>query len=581
MEDELNDLQAFNDPKYFYFDGQNTNAPWETNVPFGSFNKIILGGSDVMIHRMSIWKTALTLTESELLFDGDILASDALHATATWDPQNIEWINPTELPLDSLVSVLHPDNAGRMVDHIAEGHIVKSSGTDDPYTDPDPDIRIFQGAFLTMGGLTIDGDNLSFENDYGHTGAVTPNLPTVNRKSVRRSPDGTCDLGCNRNSRACNFNPFANQFGDCELECGTSGETIAVTAFPTMMDEFRMWESAPFDAYNQPGRTLDYAPWQAANHWKSRYPETYTTGLLMMHPADESLGSILYDRSKYGDDAESWMGHNARLYHQQVQYNDLGQVLSSISSDVTRDYYSDDLPGSLGNWTFSGTNAGEYVIGNVRYTGSGFFYDITPTKSTSGFTHTFAPAQRTTFIGDALLVSENQDFVDKSGFEVEVDVRYFNIIAGQNAGGTIDYNYTDSGDASQFTASDCPVRGVSFKVGEGETQEILMGGDNNPIKTDSLGRATLILPRGYHRITPFLDPNEEAVEGDEHEFASGTTGQVIYVEGPMGRDIDGNVATEAQKFIDITTRRAVGRVLGGTNEVVLPWDSSLSVPSRY
>ena len=84
-----------------------------------------------------------------------------------------------------------------------------------------------------------------------------------------------------------------------------------------------------------------------------------------------------------------------------------------------------NLPVNLTNRGYSNQIAlGAYAVNNIKYTGSGYFYDIIPTKSGGGYEHIYFPAQRTTLVGDALLYTENQDFEDKSAFEVELDVFY-------------------------------------------------------------------------------------------------------------------------------------------------------------
>ena len=50
----------------------------------------------------------------------------------------------------------------------------------------------------------------------------------------------------------------------------------------------------------------------------------------MMLDCDEGLGSVLYDRAKFADDAESWRGHNASLYHQTFQVIGTDTIFNSI-----------------------------------------------------------------------------------------------------------------------------------------------------------------------------------------------------------------------------------------------------------
>ena len=92
---------------------------------------------------------------------------------------------------------------------------------------------------------------------------------------------------------------------------------------------------------------------------------------------------------------------------------------------------------------------------------------------------------------------------------------------------------------------------------------------DNPVETDRDGRATLYLPKGEVSIEPVLNHlDEEGVE-DDHTFTN--TGS------PLSLDVTGPrlyAAGNAVPFIDVTTRRIVGRVIGGNHQASKEWDAS-------
>ena len=569
----LADNEPWNNPRHFEFDNLDDDGnPLDLSAQFviapvdpsANYNaeKIILGGSNVLIHRLSIWEGILTPGESASLFEGADLRGSTFNATVMPNETGV-WVQPDggDLPFSRLRSVLVPDNAGRFVDQMLDKQL-QPQGTN---FDANPiSEAYFVGSEVATGAgaLTVDGT----------TGA--DELPSINRKSIRRAPYGQCNPGCNRLFDACNFNPFANQFIDCELSCTGEGLRMAKMAAEAIVyDEIRAWGNAPFYAYAEgsrvvPGAPLygqDYRSWEAAKFWMQRYPSNFTEGMLLMYDADEGLGNALYDRAKYTVDNESWMGHNAALYHQTFALSSSADTSWYQIPDPTRNYFANgplrDLPQSLGSWAYTNINSGGgYVIGNVKFVGSGDFFDIKPSKSTSGFEHIFEPAQRTTIIGDVLLLSEDQDFIDKSSFEVEVRVTYQDLPAGQ----------TDYANVTSPGSSYCPVANVSFKV----DGSVAMDDESQAIKTDQYGFAKLSIPRGEHLIEPILKDNDEDNDEDNHVFAStSTSGRQVFITGPVLRDSDGNLPSDVQ-FVDITKRRAIGRIVTGDAMGAAAWDAS-------
>ena len=567
----LSDNEPWNNPRHFEFDNLNDDgspldiaaqfviAPIDAFADF-SAEKLILGGSDVLIHRLSIWEGILSDAESAALFAGQTLRNSTFNATNMPNETGV-WIAPDEgaLPFSRLRSVLVPDNAGRFVDQMLDKQL-QPEGTNfeaNPITE-----AYFVGSEVMSGSgaLTVDGT----------TGADA--LPSINRKSIRRAPYGQCNPGCSRLFDACNFNPYANQFVDCELSCtGTGLTTQQMASERISYDEIRAWGNALFYSYAEgsritPGSPLygqDYRSWEAAKFWMQKYPSNYTDGLLLMYDADEGLGNAIYDRAKYSTDVESWLGHNAVLFHQEFGFSGTDTSWYQVP-DPTRNYFANgplrDLPQSLGNWDYSnGNDGGAYAINNIKYVGSGDFFDIKPSKSTSGFEHIFEPAQRTTIIGDVLLFSEDQDFTDKSAFDVHVDVVYLNIESDQ-------LDYSGTGDP---TPSNCPVKGVQFEV----DGSIINGVDNEPIETDAFGKAMLTMSRGYHNIKPILTHIDEGSTEDDHAFNVPPSGKQVFISGPVLRETDGSAKTEFT-FVDKTTRTAIGRVLAGNSMASKPWNES-------
>ena len=242
----LADNEPWNNPRHFEFDNLDENGdPLDPAVQFvvapidhtADYNaeSIVVGGSDVLVHRVSIWNGILTEQEGAALFQGDALRSQTFNATNMPNELGL-WTQPDEgaLPMSRLVSVLVPDNAGRFVDQMLNKQLYEDGTNFDPHP---MDEAAFVGTLASAGAgaLTLDGE----------TGAEE--LPSINRKSIRRAPYGQCNPGCSRVFDACNFNPFANQFTDCELSCTGAGLVSQKLASERVTyDEIRAWGNADF-----------------------------------------------------------------------------------------------------------------------------------------------------------------------------------------------------------------------------------------------------------------------------------------------------------------------------------------------
>ena len=562
-----NDLEAWNNTREWNWGQEGASGINTLAAP----SRIVLGGADVSIHRVSIW-SGLTNAEykahAATLFDdvtsGDFAQASFINDNGVWTP------TPTlnGLKLNNLECVLVPDNSGRMVDQML-GKQLWPGGTPDPN---DPSIVAQAPTLLGTGSLETSGGQL--------VGSINGN-----RKAVRCAPLGLCNPGCSRVFNACNFNPFANQFQDCQLSCaGVSTDNSVLNSHATLVDEIRGFGPAPFMSFNDPNRVdpnvpdangvyygasgytglyaVDYQSWEVAALLMQRYPNNLTPGMFLMYDGDEGLGNVVYDRSKFGADLDSWNHVNGHLYAQ--GYNSTTGEYSQASADSSLMYFGGlprPLPLTLGNWEYSNPINGSYIIPNVKYTGTSSMFDIKPSKSSSGFSHNFMPAQQVALIGDILLAAENKDFTDVSAFEVTLRATYQDFEPAL-------LNGSNHGDYSLGTGnpSDCPVEGVSFLI----DGVVYQDSASNDVTTDSLGYATVYLARGPHTFVPQLkdldEDNPNNLE-DDHVFGSGSGGILRTITGPIAQD-------QAISFVDITTRRVVGRIIGGNEEAAKEWGAS-------
>ena len=512
------DFEPWNSTRHFDFS--------ETTVNFsppGSFSldQIQLGGSDVAIHEISIWDGPLTEDQSLILFNGQ------------FGPEGIN-SGSVELPFDKLKSVLIPDNSGYFIDHMA-------------------------GRQLENGLVLFDSDTPSTQANQLMNGVP---LGTSAGHSIRRAPWGSCKRGCARVHNACNFNPFANIHQDCQLGCaGITTTANRITSYAANYDEIRGWTKADYWVLdediriNQPDNNLyhvDYKSWEMALHWSQRYPAFLTEGMFLMYDADEGLGNVLYDRSQFG--ADGWNHNDARVKTQEEIDNTTGgDDFIQIDAPPAGMYYSESTPKNkpttLSNWAISSEINGQYIVDNIKYKGSSSTFDVNIAKQTGQYSHEFNPTQQSALIGDMMLANENRDFTDESAFDVEVQVFYQDIQEGHE-------DFSGTNDVP--SASSCPVKGVQFRV-NGTTANDEAG---QPRETDADGRVTLTLPRGLAWIVPTLN----AGTANAHEFhLPSEDGQQIMVTGPTDSPI---------VFIDKTTRRAVGRVIGGLDQASMTWGES-------
>ena len=541
------DFEPWNSTRHFDFSDTTVNFS-----PPGSFSldQIQLGGSDVAIHEISIWDGPLTEDQSLILFNGQ------------FGPEGIN-SGSGELPFDNLKSVLIPDNSGYFIDHMAGRQFENG-------------LVLFDSDMtITQANQLMDGVPLG--SSAGH--------------SIRRAPWGSCKRGCARVHNACNFNPFANIHQDCQLGCaGITTTANRITSYAANYDEIRGWTKAPADALGDPNRedpnvpdangvyhgesgytgvyNIPYTSAEMASHWSTRYPGFESVGLFLMYDADEGLGNVLYDRSKHGTDALDW-NHNNAVIKKQEDANSPdapnGDPVYIQHDAPTWDTYYSDLPInkpiSLKNWTTSSEITGAYTIDNIKYKGSSNMFDVNIAKQSDGYPHTFMPAAQVALVGDMMLINENRDFEDISAFEITLRVTYQDFDPDTIHGRTYGDYSLGTGDAS-----DCPVEGVSFLI----DGVVYKDSTSQDVVTDSLGYATVYLPRGEHTFVPQLkglDENDPNNLEDDHIFKSGSSGIVRTITGPISKD-------DAISFVDITTRRVVGRIIGGYEEAAKEWGAS-------
>ena len=239
--EDTTDTFVWNDPVEFHWtegdDDSDIISPMDLTSEF-QVNNLILGGADVLIHRVSIWNVFLTRKQSHLLAEGYELSRESLtpQTTETTDELPVDpgqWstnlLDRHPLPLDQLESVLVPDNAGRFVDNMTQR---QGYGLTETFS---PNNLFFDGAMTPDGIQVMDGELLGAADTLDYLA-----LPTINRRSVRRSPEGESNPGCSRVYNACNFNPFANLFFDCDLSCaGVNATTQEMAAYRMDIDEIR------------------------------------------------------------------------------------------------------------------------------------------------------------------------------------------------------------------------------------------------------------------------------------------------------------------------------------------------------
>ena len=77
---------------------------------------------------------------------------------------------------------------------------------------------------------------------------------------------------------ACNFNPFANQFQDCQLSCaGVSTDNSVLNSHASIVDEIRGFGPAPYTASMTPTVSTRMSRMPTGLLWRGGYSGLYAT----------------------------------------------------------------------------------------------------------------------------------------------------------------------------------------------------------------------------------------------------------------------------------------------------------------
>ncbi len=272
-------------------------------------------------------------------------------------------------------------------------------------------------------------------------------------------------------------------------------------AFPGYIDEILLFSEAKSDTEI----AQDYF----------RIQNDDAEGLMAYYRLDEgTLASSLkqfFDASKQG---QTYNGNNGTL--------EGAASYSTVIPTATQ----------LGLVGFTNEN-GNYTLGNVRYSGVGSLFKLTPTLGI----HEFDPGELNVFVGEGSIVLNNQDFIDISSFSVEGRV-------------IVDPNFPlfqGNFDAGQ----EVPVSGVTLKI---DGREVVQGGF--PVVTGIDGTFSIDVPIGPHTVS---------IEKEGHTFSVGS----------FTSDFQDDLATPLV-FRDTTTRIVTGRVVGGAVEAEKPFGLGLT-----
>ncbi|UXP33941.1 hypothetical protein N6H18_08285 [Reichenbachiella agarivorans] len=170
---------------------------------------------------------------------------------------------------------------------------------------------------------------------------------------------------------------------------------------------------------------------------------------------------------------------------------------------------------------------GNYSIQSIIYSGSGNNFKLVPILGTHGF----EPSNKILFVGPSQQIQNDKNFTDNSAFRVTGTVKYDPRILG--------FETTDDPDAPN-----CYVEGVKLYV---DDQPVVEG--TNFVTTDKNGRFEIDVPIGKHQIK---------VAKDNHTYAMATwppEGTYNFQDG-----------VNDLVFYDNTTRKLIGKVVGGTTE---------------
>ncbi|MDA8917844.1 LamG domain-containing protein [Flavobacteriaceae bacterium] len=317
------------------------------------------------------------------------------------------------------------------------------------------------------------------------------------------------------------------------------------------LDEIRLWTKSLDDEQIK----RDYKLYLKGNE----------DGLHTYIRANERLGKFAYDLARTGFDFHG---------------NDLNLTPSLLNEAQypSFDIEVNNRPTNNQLGIYGVTNAnGSYVIPSIPYEGTGQTFVITPSKGV----HEFNPSSELIFLGEGSTVANNIDFTDVSSFNFNGRALYdsrgvFPQDPSDPIGGIIvdneAYNayivdgvkypkaeyWAQYGTGSASATIQSLVRYAPIPVTEAGVYidgRLVLDEDNQPVQTDQLGRFTISVPIGLHKIT---------VKKYNHVFKYNGN---YPAEGELDYFQDND---EEVVFIDETRVSVVGRVVGGAVEANKP-----------
>ena len=220
------------------------------------------------------------------------------------------------------------------------------------------------------------------------------------------------------------------------------------------------------------------------------------------------------------------------LYHTN---ENAGTYLYDISQTGTTFNKNDGQFSSAPNWSTSIPSAsqlgyiaytdstGSYTIDGILYNGNGENFKVIPSFGV----HAFNPANQVLYLGDGSAIQNGINFTDKSAFSVKGSLNY---------------------DPAKFKSCTCPVAGAILNI---DGSPVIAGGA--PVETDVNGQFNVQVPIGQHVLT---------VSQNGHTYSAGRF--------PVTGLWDFQDSLTGLTFLDTTSVKVVGRVVGGLREGTKP-----------
>ncbi|NCB67844.1 MAG: T9SS type A sorting domain-containing protein [Bacteroidia bacterium] len=161
---------------------------------------------------------------------------------------------------------------------------------------------------------------------------------------------------------------------------------------------------------------------------------------------------------------------------------------------------------------------GNYQIRGIPFSGEGCSYDIIPSLGV----HKFNPTRQLRYISNASLVHNNTDFTNISSFTLSGKVTY--------KGGTY------------------PVEGCTFEIDD----QIVVAANGEAVKSDANGLYSISVPIGEHKVR---------IKKSGHIF----TDDGLLLDAVTRKNMN-FFKNETADFVDETTVKLIGRIVGGSKE---------------